>query len=1182
MSSVENHTDYLHLIRATFDAPDAQRCIPRTSLSQKIDGLDDYLDRFLLFNPHLTYWLTYDEAQIVKTDVAPRTLVCNVATTLVGRIEKQQIATLLKLTALPASFARAEKKPLWDRVNCQLQILIALVESDQRPAWLDLLLATPEWILCVIHSLLYMPANRDYPIWQPDYGALLAAKDKPVYQGIGEDTEAWHDALVFFLVHRKALWRYHLGTGSAMRANRVLERMSRHPFLGQAQRQLTAARLLAEYLDTASEVGDKPYDALPHFADLWNTLQHQKNLVLSDDTALRKSRLDKESKTVLEPPPAYVEFINYHALKNLCRQEDLLPQYFYFLNNLFSYIAVLEGTYPGKPFWVLFNIEEIQKRKTFFLKALEEVTAATRYDDLIPKISRVDLDVFLNNTVMTVEPGNRWTLKNRLPEITDDQLNSIEAGAYKATVIFDTMIAEPLRRMTPTDTLWVPRVYRILDSIAALDPEHIQEILLSFDTEAGLEERTFYLPLPTDTDAGAQRERMNLVARFILITIFNHAMSLGVKKASVDLSPLREDRRCFGFTHHGLQTKLLDYAHAYGYTSYANFVEKFNYQAFSLKAANKLPPSVSFTTQDMTQGHFAGIDIGGTAIKICLFSKDNPFTAYPVSSFDTFTEAETKDRDTKVPVEVFCDRVLDYVETYLEDKCAFKDLNGIGISWPGAVRNSKIVGFSRTLGKLIFQQNGEARSLNFDCLPQDLQAVDLVATFFERLRKRHDDIAPAFTVTMENDGNAEAYGNYCVLKRHGSQRSGGKIIIKLGTSLAGGHIDAYGAVSPHVAEFSKMILDFNVPPRPSSEMEGLARHFVSSQGVRNLSRSFTFNGAPLFGDLSGENVKDTSKTRVEAIELGELLDFWHAVDDDPLAENRLLQEFTGTDNQEGQIQYWSLVEKLEKALDDEDSVVYGLLKKYILARGIERYAALTNQSKYDIKVRVRDANLRETWTTPAGDTIPWDTVWNLGAERTSLLLGASAFPFGVVPATMNSRKMAEKILGTVALFSQLGLHIAHLVIALYNVYKRGRFTEIILAGGVLSGRTGPLVKQQTEAFLLKYYDKVYGPTKNLKPGAIKLAPAEDGAIMGPLGAAMIANRQQKMNALAQMHQHIDYLVRSIRPGQALPPAEKILRGLNSPRLEAADVTTYLDALVAKALLLPRDEDQRTYIKSLSL
>src|SRR3990172_11152304 len=132
---------------------------------------------------------------------------------------------------------------------------------------------------------------------------------------------------------------------------------------------------------------------------------------------------------------------------------------------------------------------------------------------------------------------------------------------------------------------------------------------------------------------------------------------------------------------------------------------------------------------------------------------------------------------------------------------SWRSIDGVGVSWPGAVRNSRIVGFSRTLGRLSFQSHGARITPSQSSSAAEIHSADLTEVFRSELQKRCTDIPKSFVISLANDGDAEAYGNYCQLRMNGNGSTKGTLIIKLGTSLAGGHIDAHGAISQHVAEF---------------------------------------------------------------------------------------------------------------------------------------------------------------------------------------------------------------------------------------------------------------------------------------------------------------------------------------------------------------------------------------------
>jgi hypothetical protein len=131
------------------------------------------------------------------------------------------------------------------------------------------------------------------------------------------------------------------------------------------------------------------------------------------------------------------------------------------------------------------------------------------------------------------------------------------------------------------------------------------------------------------------------------------------------------------------------------------------------------------------------------------------------------------------------------------------------------------------------------------------------------------------------------------------------------------------------------------------------------------------------------------------------------------------------------------------------------------------------------------------------------------------------FPFAAV---------ARTIAGTLALFSQIGLQMAMILAQLYNVYRRDSFSEIILSGGVLSGATGNIVESQTKKFLLKYFDKIYGPGKTLADGSIVRAVSGEISNPGMFGAAMAANRMAQIREAREFVNVVRDTVAQADPG----------------------------------------------------
>jgi hypothetical protein len=445
----------------------------------------------------------------------------------------------------------------------------------------------------------------------------------------------------------------------------------------------------------------------------------------------------------------------------------------------------------------------------------------------------------------------------------------------------------------------------------------------------------------------------------------------------------------------------------------------------------------------------------------------------------------------------------------------------------------------------------------------------------EALRRGLQEICPHIAappiVVVENDGNAEAYGNFCLHAQGGSQAACWRLIIKLGTSLAGGAITQHGAVAGHIAEFAKPVFDFRQAWRGRGGGAGAVREFVSSKAVRNLTRTFRFEGKDVFGNLGGLNSSDDHPSRLEAVEVGELLDFCA---EQPHSEDKwlsgelkdVLAELVTHDNARGgeALEAWKrdLAERLRNGQAD----VRERLHEYILRRGEERLDVLKAKRGH-----------AEGDATAAG-RLP--SAGELGVKRVCRILGLP----GAVPRTeeellarLDADRCADAVAGSLAVFSQLGLHVAHLVVMLYNIYKSDRLGEIILAGGVTQGMSGRVIRHQSQAFLAKYYDKVFGPTKNLKPGFLKVAQVKDLNVVGPYGAAMLANRAHKLAAWVELNKRVEFEVDQREPGRRID-VDSVLDCFGPTRMTPDDARQSLERLLSESRLLRAPDTPDQFIK----
>lgn len=1171
--AMENHSFYrdyfpkkyfMDSIKQNFDSLTSGEYILYNNLSNTIPELDKYLDIILLFNPNLLYWLNSDYVQIVKISADLKTMISNVCYKIGRIIEQRQIDRLLQIASMPSIFAEPNKYSLWMKVRDQLNSIVSILKSDPLPPWVMPILKNPKWILLVIHSRLFVPANMDSSLWQS--GSVIALRDKDVYKGIADDdksAEEWGLVLYSLLCHREALWRYYNGYGSSASAHHVLGLIKRLSSNINSFEELFSMRFLGEYLDM-TVIDHIPEDTVVNsLSELWKELGKGQEIHKGISLEERPGRKDLLYGTFHRNNQADIsslEIVGFERIRSLSEEKNLLDKFYHLLK-----ILSLKFTNTDDLFmvWVVFDVREILKREKYFLEALQSIGEDTNYEHL--KAIGIDVyeSTFQNNRISTVTPSKWLALRNRLPEITDMDVKKINQQEFSATAIFDNLLMDKLEGNNAFP-FFIPRVFRVLDTMADFDGFNVQGINIFFDSSEKLKNFKVYLPIPKNVDErGKQDQRKEILSRFIATTIFNYAVTIGIYSAFVDCDPPLSNREKLCFANTEIEKKILAHAKKFGYfETYGSFVQNFNFEAFDIKSRAQLADAIPFTKQDMRKGNFLGIDIGGTDTKICLVVSEKAEKL--LKTIPTFENGAKQ-----IDISEFCDRLISEITASLKEGSTWEDIAGVGISWPGAVRRNKIVGFSATLGRILPPDSN--KTLNNKSLPQEIQSVDVAGTFLKQLALRFPKISDSFVTVIENDGNAEAFGNYCAIETDGSPQGGGKLVIKLGTSLAGGHINSYGAISSHqVAEFSKVIMDFNVRPFGPSRIDGPAREFVSSKGVRNLSRKFVFNREILFGSLSGKNESDNLESRIESFELGGLLTLWDLVDEDPLENNRYLNELTECDNRLGKERYCDLLKEFIRLSKQGNPDIHNFLNSYI-----------KNLGRYQFTLRYGNFNNSAKDVSMHNDE---EAIWRLGTDRLYLLCTGNELhrPCGheKFPAELSVKILAKKALGAVALFSQLGLHIAHLIVLLYNIYRKERFNEVILTGGVLSNLSGLLVKRQTEAFLLKYYDKVYGPGKNIELNAVVLAHNDVPAVVGPYGAAMIANRFHKMNGLSQMRKIVDFNIHNLKPGDTIS-FNSLLKLIRNIRCEDKDIRDYLERLVAESILLPMKDEEDTYIKTLS-
>lgn len=1134
-------------------------------MGMSTDSCENDLAIYLCLNPGLEYWINYDEVQLIKIavsgDFTLSKLAANVA---VKTAALAASGKLVQIAQLPRFFCEPDKTLYWTKVRRQLEKLQALLRLPDPPRWLLPLLGDDRIsLLSLIHSRNFMPADWLFPEWQSGFSAACARKTVQYYRPLWGNalSDAWQTRFDILLCNREALFRSYkcYGGGSAREIADKIQRLGGRD--SKVTATLAAMRICAEFLDAVT-VHEVPEPEAVGFAETMFSCFTETS---SSGNPLFSS---PRSRSWLSHPAVEIQ-----GLQEL---EDAYPKQLPAIGTLLHIILRSIDRNSKIPTWVVLDHIEIAKRSKYFFSSIAKLEKKTPFSRLAACGIGVTIDRIGFQLIISVEPGKLDALRDRIPDATTPECAIIAKNGFSATALFDTLIIKRLRNSSP---MWLPRVYRYLDTMHDFDPRNTQQIKIYFSAEEIIEPVVIYLPLPRETSKAEitrQQCRKELVARYITSACYNYVVTLGVFSITVDCAPVAKQRGPLAFTNKELDALIRETARAYSLErQYGSYQESFNYRKFFITAAPRNDTPVVFEKQDIQFGQFFGIDIGGTAVKVSLFENGmlkKSLSRNEVVSFPTFPQ--TPGPSDRIQATEFCRRIIQQIESLYAPAGAgetlWRRIDGIGISWPGAVKDSRIVAMSKVLQRLVFAGADTVIKPDYDSPPGIIHGIDLAGVLRTTLQTMYPSISETTVVILENDGNAEAFGNYCYISRDDEQHPGGKLIVKLGTSVAGGHINEFGGISPHVSEFAKILVDFNT--KPGKMVTGSARDYIPSIGVRLLSRSFRFNGKLVFGPLDFNrkrplNDDDSSDARVEAVEIGTLLPFFFTTFKED-EQGLFLKALIAADNSSvGSDLYDRFLATLTKAM--KSRACRDLFDEYCRARGKDTFAKINESNR---------ALLLPQFSSEE------DCIWACGLKRMADLLSIPPLinkPSGrKIPADFNYIRFAETVLGSVALFSELALRLAHLSVALYNTYHKRRFNEIILSGGVLRGKTGGLIARQTEGFLAKYYDKIFGPKKHLKPGSIRLAPAGDHPdAVGPFGAAMVANRQHKVNSHAVLEKLLTSAVCSMKPGETITPAQAAAK-FSLQRISPAATEGYLHRLVADTVLVLKDPATKTYARLL--
>ncbi|MFH1939381.1 MAG: ElyC/SanA/YdcF family protein, partial [bacterium] len=614
---------------------------------------------------------------------------------------------------------------------------------------------------------------------------------------------------------------------------------------------------------------------------------------------------------------------------------------------------------------------------------------------------------------------------------------------------------------------------------SALDVSHlppgVQTTKVTVTSYRGEEEsNSFTLTIPKEEYFN--EKTFPELAGYLAVYINNVAHSIGASTVYIDgLSPKLFNRVVRTFED--MFNQLTRNGNADSVSFYLS--EYFN-KVFEIKRG-RLDEQISIRQKSLgiagiKKGVYVGIDIGGTEIKVTVLSDGEDLTAqFNTKELHKIRRAATEayqDKNAFVPsdnftYEGFISTVEELIRKVLKKlEIEVNDVKAIGFSWAGAVRDNKVAGSSKiplamqgaavnyghfneyiSIMKLVqgnmrlkkffkigwedeipgnpgkmevkkglykkdIQTIAEGRLFNVNGLNKSL--VERVtklgqALYFEKseIRKKvdvfHRDIAerlrksPLLPAFLINDGDAD------LVRLHIENPETTEImIIKLGTSLAGGYITQEGNIQG-LNEFGRIVLNFSEQAKKNifTKIKGLAAPYISSITVVNLAKEKELIAAIL-----------KEKNRIEK----------------DIADGEVTRE------------------------------------KY-------------NQSVY---YKIRALSKEED----VDDKLKFDS------KEVGMLLATDLFP--------QSTKIAKSI------FKELARNIAVMAIHVGKFYSA---KNVLLAGGVLNGETGQLIKKEVERALKEQseVDMTIYMTKSKQVGeTLEEQDAYRRAFEGALGAAYYA------------------------------------------------------------------------------
>jgi hypothetical protein len=232
-------------------------------------------------------------------------------------------------------------------------------------------------MILLVHSRLFMPASWTFPLWQKDYGAILADKDENIYKGITDDdnkAKEWSLILSLLLICREALWRYLSGDGSAKRVTKVIEKViekespNKYP---HSKDKLISLRLVSEYLDVISTGNVSNELAIKGLSKLWNEFKNPDQIPkkLSESKTKRETKLFDSFPIKNSEGLSHLEMVGFDKIKTICHHAGVLDNFYTLVDILLDRVKKIKNSHMV---WIHFDTVEIIKRKELFLKTLKD------------------------------------------------------------------------------------------------------------------------------------------------------------------------------------------------------------------------------------------------------------------------------------------------------------------------------------------------------------------------------------------------------------------------------------------------------------------------------------------------------------------------------------------------------------------------------------------------------------------------------------------------------------------------------------------------------------------------------------------------------------------------------------------------------------------------------------------